>query len=391
MAEKKKLLYLVTQSELGGAQRYIFDLVTELQNDYEIMVAFGEQGAEGELAKMLKPTNAVYYSLPNLKRDISPVNDFLAWTELLSLFKKLKPDIIHLNSSKISILGSLAGYFTKAKIVYTAHGWVFNEPSSKKRKNQYKIAERFTARFKDDIICVSEEDRRTALKERVAPEKKLTTIHNGIRPTNFLSRQEARKKLLSDLIKNQDNDLTNEDDTAEQKFLIGSIGNLYKNKGFEYFINAVKTLRDNALNVEAVIIGEGKEREELENWIDQVGLKNIFFLAGRINNAAELLPAFDLYVCSSVKEGLSYTLIEAKSAKLPIVATSVGGNPELIEDKKTGLLVKPASVEDLANNLYGYIYDSDLREKLSQAAKELANKEFTLEKMIAQTKKIYES
>ena len=373
-----KILYFITQSEYGGAQRYVFDLANNLKSDFQVAVAMGEQGKDGRLAKKLDENDIKYFILPHLKRDISPLNEILAFFEIIKLIKKFQPDIIHLNSSKISILGSLAGLFIKLKIknlkiIYTVHGWVFNEPLPAPVKWFYLWAEKFTAKFKDKIICVSESDRQVALKYKIAPVEKLITIHNGLAPVNFYTREEALPLLAKE--------------RAGGEVFIGSIGNLYKTKGFEYFIEAAGILT-HKLNTPAtfIIIGEGKEREALKNLIAKYNLKNNFILAGSIDEAARLLPAFDVYVCSSVKEGLSYTLIEAMQAGRPIVATAVGGNPEMIENEKTGLLSKPADARDLAEKIKTLLNNKTLALELGQNAKAKAMAEFGLEKMVEQTK-----
>ena len=373
-----KILYFITQSEYGGAQRYVFDLADNLKKDFEVAVALGEQGKDGKLAKKLEENNIKYYIIPHLKRSISPLNEILAFFEISKLIKNYQPNIIHLNSSKISILGSLAGLFIKLKIknlkiIYTVHGWVFNEPLPAPVKWFYLWAEKFTAKFKDKIICVSESDRQVALKYKIAPVEKLITIHNGLAPVNFYTREEALPLLAKE--------------RAGGEVFIGSIGNLYKTKGFEYLIEAAGILT-HKLNTPAtfIIIGEGKEREALKNLIAKYNLKNNFILAGSIDEAARLLPAFDVYVCSSVKEGLSYTLIEAMQAGRPIVATAVGGNPEMIENEKTGLLSKPADARDLAEKIKTLLNNKTLALELGQNAKAKAMAEFGLEKMVEQTK-----
>lgn len=380
---QKTILYLITQSELGGAQKYILDLCFSLKNDYNLVVAFGEQGEQGEMAEKLKENDIQYYAIPSLLRKIDSQADFFALGEIIKLIKKVRPDIIHLNSSKISVLGAMAIFrlklnpfwrfkINKTKIVYTAHGWVFHEPGVNSLK--YKKMERWTARFKDKIICVSQMDYDSALQEKIAPKDKLVMIHNGIAPINFLSREQARAEL----------------GLGPDELVIGSIGNLYKNKGFEYLINATKILVDNGLKPKTIIIGEGEEREELENWIRQFRLEKYVILKGRMD-AAAYLKAFDIYVCSSVKEGLSYTIIEAMRASLPIVATNVGGNPELIENEKTGLLVNPEKGEEISRAIIKFINNPELLNQVRQAAEEKASREFTLENMIEKTRGVYES
>ncbi|NIA18405.1 MAG: glycosyltransferase [Actinobacteria bacterium] len=382
-----KILYLITQSELGGAQCYVFDLASGIRDDFDITVAFGEQGEAGELAKKLKQENIPYYAISSLKRAISPFNDFLALIEIVKLIKKLKPDIIHLNSSKISILGSIAGYISKLQTTnyklqttYTVHGWVFNEPMPRAKKLFYKYAEKFTAIFKNKIICVSKLDYDIAKNQLKINEKKLTLIHHGIKPINFLPREHARHKLLPNY----------KPQTTSYKLIIGTIANLYKTKGLEYLIEAVKILITNyQLRITVIIIGEGGERKNLEKLIKNYNLQDNILLAGKIKNAADLLPAFDIYASSSVKEGFPYTILEAMSAGVPIVSTNVGGIPEMIINGENGLLVNPRNPEELAQKIKSLIKNETLKSALSEQAKNDAKEKFGIEKMIKKTKEIY--
>ena len=376
----KKILYIITQSELGGAQRYLFDLVDNLHEEFEISIALGEQGKDGELAKKLEAHNVKVLSIPHLKRAISPFKDLLAIVDTIKLLKKIKPDIVHLNSSKVSIIGSLASIFVKklkARFVYTVHGWVFNEPLSGFKKSFYTFAEKFTARFKDRIICISSFDYEIAKKQLKIPEKKLTLIHHGIDPIKFLTKGEAREKFKSLM------------PDTQSKIVIGVIANLYRTKGLEYLIEAARLATDLGFNIVTIVIGEGSERKNLESVIGQNNLRSKFFLAGKMENAAELLPVFDIYVSSSIKEGLPYNILEAMQAGLPIIATNVGGIPEMITDGKNGLLVNPEKPKELAQRIKLLIEDNQLRESLKQQAQADANSEFTIDKMIKKTKEAY--
>ena len=404
---KKNILYLITRAELGGAQRYVLDLANNLQGEFNITVAFGKQDTNGELAEKLKIAGINNYNIPHLKRAISPIDDFLALVEIIKLIKKIKPNIIHLNSSKISILGSIASLIIKFQVssfkfqvVYTVHGWVFNEPLPRWLKLFYFWAEKITALFKNKIICVSEFDRQIALTKKIAAALKLITIHNGLAPIEFYSKEEARQRIHSVIPASEPESSVQHHEQVSglrvkpamtSNLLIGSTGNLYKTKGFEHFIKASKIISEQKISATFIIIGEGEERKKLETLIRQNNLANDFILTGRINEAAKLLPAFDIYVCSSVKEGLSYTIVEAMQAGLPIVATNVGGNSELIEDNITGLLAEAGNPESLAQKIIELIKNPALKNKLGQQAKLKAREEFGLEKMVEETKKAYSS
>jgi len=269
-------------------------------------------------------------------------------------------------------------------VIYTVHGWVFNEP--KRNGLFYKWAEKLTSIFKDKLICVSEFDRQATIKEKICSKEKLITIHNGIAPIHFLSKEEARKKLSSIVPP-----LISKKRGLGGEVLIGSIGNLYKTKGFEYLIEAAKILISNfKLQISFIIIGEGKERKRLERLIKKNNLQHNFVLAGKIDNAAQLLPAFDLYVCSSVKEGLSYTIIEAMQAGLPIIATQVGGNPELIKNNQTGLLTETKNPPKLAEKIKELVNNPELGKRFGANAQVKARREFSLEKMVEKTKEVYD-
>jgi len=380
----KKILYLVTQSDFGGAQRYVFDLSTNLayrqagfSQKYDVVVASGEPsfakataGKHGELRERLQGQGIRHIYISHLKRAILPWHDWLAFWQIVKLIKSEKPDIIHLNSSKISILGSLASKWcqvsgVRCQVYYTVHGWVFNEELPFWKKTLYKKLEKFTARFKNQIICLSEFDKQNAIKNKIAPAEKISVIYNGREQINFLSRDEAREKLNIP-----------KDTTA-----IGSIGNLYKNKGYEYLVKAISQL--SGVNCQVLIVGDGPERKKLKKE------KNIK-LPGNIPNASQLLPAFNIYVCSSIKEGLPYTILEAMQAGLPIVSTNVGAIPEVITDGKSGLLVELKNPEQLAEKIKYLIDNPDIAKRLGEQAKKDVAEKFSLKQMIEKTEELYD-
>jgi glycosyltransferase involved in cell wall biosynthesis len=399
---KKKILYIITQSELGGAQRYVLDLAKNLKNEYDIAVAFGEQGAQGEMAKYLEKAGITYFVIPQLKRNLSPFYDVLAYFKIKKLIFDLKPNIIHLSSSKVSILGSLATHCAKKSkkmgnplLVYTAHGWVFNEPMGFLKKKLYFWAEKWTAKYKDEVICINKQDLEQGEKLLNIEPRKLSLIYHGIdiKQYQYYSREEAKKKLFS-LIENAHV-------PDEKTILVGSIGNLYATKGYYYLIKAMHYLIiDYGFPITAIVIGEGPEREDLEARIIKFhpmdynamdgNVSQKIILAGRIPNAAEILPAFDFYVSTSLKEGFPYTILEAMGAGLPVVATRVGGIPDMITDQVNGLLIDPQNSKTLAAKIAELINDPAKKQRLAAQAQHDANHLFKFNKMMEQTKKVYE-
>lgn len=381
-----KILYVITQGEQGGAQRYVKTLAVEsLAVKHQVFVAIGES-TDSFLQRELTAKGLETFALAKLKRNISPINDLLAIFELAKLLRTVQPDIIHLNSTKAGIVGTLASVIYdfkkhKHRLIYTAHGWVFNEDMNLVKKWLYKLLEKITAGRKDKIICVSDYDRWTALGEKIAPADKLVAIHNGIKAEeiNFLTKDEARKKLFP------------KTSPKATEIIIGAIANFYPTKGLAYLIQAVKILvYDYKLPIKAVIIGDGNLRPQLEELIKQSQLENQLILAGQIKNASAYLKACDIAVMSSVKEGLPYFLLEAMTASLPCVATKAGGMPEVIKDNETGLLAETKNPSDLADKIRLLAEDIDLRIRFGQAGLARAKKEFSQEAMIKSTLALYE-
>jgi glycosyltransferase involved in cell wall biosynthesis len=354
-----KILHIITQSDFGGAQRYIFDLATNLdKSQYSVTVA---AGGNEELFTRLKGSNLAVFKLKKLIRPISPISDILAYFEIKKLIKELKPDVVHLNSSKAGVLGSLAAKKQKVpKIIYTAHGFVFNEPLNPIIKWIYKLVELSNAKRVDRIIAVSEYDKQTGIKAGI-DENKITTIHNGIDPNiPFLSREESRSKL----------------NIQSSKPVIGCIANFYYTKGLDVLIQAMS-----GIDAQLTIIGDGMLRTRLEQQIKKLNLSNKVFLAGPIPSASIYLKAFDLFALASRKEGLSYTILEATSANIPIVATRVGGTPEIIQDNINGYLADPENPNELAKKI---------SLALTKPLKTQLEDKFTLTHMLAKTTSIYQ-
>lgn len=380
VSPKRKILYLVTSAERGGAQRYIRDLALALDaRQYLVAVAAGGRGG---LLEDLQARGIRTYPLQHLRREISPWHDVVAIREITRLCATLEPDVLHLNSSKAGVLGAVAAQRLKIPlVVYTAHGFVFTEPLAAWRRWLYRELERSSARRIDRIICVAEADHQSALAYRIAPEKKLITIHNGIAvdALNFLTRDQARHRLA-----------THYHLPTTDYQLIGTIANLYPTKGLETLLTAAAAIMPKRPDTHVIIIGHGRERQHLQAVIRHLGLADRCHLVGGIPNAAGLLPAFTLYVNSSTKEGFPYSVLDAMAAGLPIVATAVGGVPEMIRDGQEGRLVPAGDGAQLAAAMVELLVNPARAEQFGHAARRRVRLEFTLQRMIEQTLACYQ-
>ncbi len=390
---RKKILYIITQGAWGGAQRYVFDLATQLATDFDITVAVGEPLGPRDLQnKLSEPAwrgKIAVVQLRHLVRAISPYHDTLAVVEIAKLYDRLQPACVHLNSSKTSIVGTIAVLFIHRlaerplKLIYTVHGWVFNEPGNPLKRLAYRWLEQLTSRKKSMVIVISEQDRETGLRLRI-PSGKITLISLGLNPTSLPSQSEAREIL-------------NKKTTAgfgkitQQTTLIGITANLYPTKGLDIFIHAIAQNERLRNTTKTIIIGDGPERSKLNALIVRNSLTNIVSLVGNIPNAETLLPAFDLFVLPSRKEGFPYVLLEAASANIPIIAAGVGGVPGLIKNQQTGLLVPSENSKALGAAVEFALASRSAMELYAQAANLLYREKFSLAAMLHKTATLYRS
>ncbi|MEK7121100.1 MAG: glycosyltransferase family 4 protein [Patescibacteria group bacterium] len=377
---KKKVLFVITQSELGGAQRFLSNLISHLDRDvYEFLVAVGSSG-NGDFLRVLKAGGIPRQTLKFLKREPA-LSDIRAVFEIRSLIKNYRPDVLFLNSSKAGFIGSLASVFptriNAVKIIYRIGGWTFNDPWPKWKKWLWGVLEWLSSRWKDVIIVNNQRDLEQAKKLKIKPRRQTVLIHNGIEvyKLDFMSREEARRTLR-----------LNATTISAAGRIIGTIANFYPTKGLEYLIEAFYLLNTKYLILDTVllIIGDGELRPELEKMIREKGLGKKVFLLGQIPDAYRFLPAFDVFVLPSVKEGFPWVLIEAMSAKLPVIATDVGAVPEIINDHKNGLLVKPKDPAGLADKIKEVLENDRLKNELGIQAHQTVLFKFELDKMVKQ-------
>ena len=384
---KKRLLFVITQSEFGGAQRFLSQLIPHLKSDdFELAIVSGADGNK-EMREML-PQNVRYITAKHLRRNPNVFNDIASLFELRSTIKDFKPDILFLNSSKAGFNGSWATKllpiaFPHPKIIYRIGGWTFNDPWPWWKRLGYRWLEKVSARWKDYIIVNNKYDYDQAIKFGIKPREKLVLIYNGIDPykLDFLEKDEAEIKLYEKLPSNQ-----KRGNFFREGLIIGTIANFYPTKGLQYLIGAFSTLnaQRSTLNASLVIIGDGPERKKIELQIKDAELQNSVFLTGRIPDAHRYLKVFDIFVLPSVKEGFPWALLEAMSAKLPVIATVVGANPEIIEHEKNGLLVPPADSTAIAEAISKLAENEALRQELGIQAHQTVIHKFDLNRMIAQ-------
>ncbi|MBU1179787.1 glycosyltransferase [Patescibacteria group bacterium] len=335
--KNKKILYIVTIPDWGGAQKYVADLACLINKDgFDIVVSAGQSAnfSKINLLENCKRADVKTYQFDNLAREINPIKDILALWDIKKYIDSEKPDYIHLNSSKVGILGSFAVALSKYKpdVWYTVHGWVFNEPMANWRKKFYIFLERWASRYRDKIIVLGEKEKQIALEYKICPGEKLQIRKQKLLGMKLVARESVRKEL----------------GISQDKKIIGTIANLYPAKGLNYLIEAAKEIPDNC---QIAIIGDGPERKKLELLTTHYKLQTKIILLGEKENAAQYLSAFDVFVLPSIKEGAPYTILEAMEAKLPIIATDVGSVSEMLKNYPNKTIIPPADIKLLTQEI----------------------------------------
>ncbi len=371
--KKLTILYVITKGTWGGAQRYVFDLAKAAQGEgHDVAVAYG---APGLLGQMLRAANIRSIELPQMGRDVSVGADLASLKELRRVLKEMRPDVLHLNSSKAGVIGALAGRLEGVpRIIFTAHGWALNEDRPLWQKIPIGMLYYLTIILSHQTIAVSQQVKKDA-QWMPFVSKKILVIHNGISKPAFKSREIAREVLAS----------------QADKVWIGINAELHPTKRINDAIVAMVRVAKEFPDTILVVMGEGEARAQLEQMTREHRLEERVFLLGFVADAASYLLAYDIFLLPSRTEGLAYAILEAGAAGLPVVATNVGGIPEIIEDRVSGLLVPALDSAAIAQALLLLLRDSALREKFGSALAARVAQEFSIEQTLDKTFALYRS
>ena len=374
-----KILYIITKSNWGGAQKHVFDLATAMKaKGHEVKVALG---GEGILKTKLEAAGIFTYSIATLGRDISVNKDAGSFKEIFSIIKNQKPDVLHLHSPKAAGMGALAGRLLRIKnIVMTVHGFTFNEDRPIHQRLAIRFFSWLTAMLCHKTIVISKREYDQAIRFPFIKDKAIL-IPLGLRPTALMS-VDGAKQFMGKLIGM---------DAAEfeKKIAIITIAELHPNKGLSNLIEAMAIVVEKHPQALCILIGDGQEMAALQSLIKEKKLERQVFLVGNVDEASQYLKAFNLFVLPSIKEGLPYTLLEAGAASLGVVATTVGGIPELVLDMKSGILVQPKNARELAHAISFMIEHPEERRAYGAALREKVLKDYSMEKMVEGVEKVY--
>lgn len=306
--EKKRVLFVITKGTWGGAQRYVYDLATNLPRaSFEPIVAFGSRG---KLAEDLERADIETCEIPALGRDVTFVSDLKSFLQIFVLIKELNPDVVHVNSSKAAGIGALAARMAGVRrIVFTVHGWPFKERRNVLARALIYVASWCTSILSSHVIVVSSVDEREG-KRMPLVGRRVRFVPIATATVQCVERERAWEMLRS---------LTTipHDDALR----IVTIAELTPNKGLRFGIDAVDGLLQRGVLSTYVIISDGEEFGRLKQYAGESGARGRVCFTGFVPDASRYLKAFDIFLLPSIKEGMPYVLLEAAEAGLPIVTT----------------------------------------------------------------------
>jgi glycosyltransferase involved in cell wall biosynthesis len=340
------------------------------QHGYRALCAYlhppGDRGAN-DLEERAAALGAPFISIA----DRGPV-DIRAVRELTRICREQRVAIWHGHDPKTDVLGLLVSRFWPMRMVSTVHGWITNT----RREHWYKQFDKWSLRHYEQVVCVSERLLGECRNAGISANKS-RLIHNGI------DTQTCRRKLARKVAKRK---LGIPADTL----LIGSVGRLSDEKGYDLLIQAVLQLIARGQDHRLHIAGEGPAREKLERLIASTGSEERIKLLGHVADPSELFQALDVFALSSLTEGLPNCLLEAMALEAPVVATRVGGVPALVIDGETGISVEPGDVTVLAAGIARMCKEESLRERCSVSARNLIEKTFSLARRMEQMCNVYD-
>jgi glycosyltransferase involved in cell wall biosynthesis len=333
----------------------------------------------GRLVDLVQSHNMSVRTFNNLVQPLHPVKDLLALMNLIFFLKKNRYHIVHTHNSKAGFLGRLAAKFAGVPvIVHTVHGFAFHDQEPIWRQNLFRNLERRASRWCDKMIFISQPLIDWALREGVVTEDKAVKIYSGIELDQFGPVTEDTKNRIRSKWK-----------IGHEDVVIGVVSKLWEGKGHAILIKAFKELRKEIKDIRLVIVGEGYIYNELRNLVHMLGLKDSVLFTGFQMDVSEIIATFDVAVLPSFFEGMGRVLLEAMAMEKPVVASRVGGIPDLVEHGVNGLLVSPGDVLELSNAIKTVVKDKKLAHEMAEKGRKRITEQFSAEAMVQSIEKVY--
>jgi glycosyltransferase involved in cell wall biosynthesis len=372
---KIRVVHIVTQLELGGAQQNTLYTVEHLDRGrFEVTLLCGTGGYLDEEARR---RNVSIRFLRHLVRPVSPVHDALAIPETVRILRQIRPHIVHTHSSKAGILGRWAARAAGVPvIIHTFHGFGFTPEQPALVRGFYKALEKLTARVTTGLVAVSQANQAEALAAGIGRPEKYRLIRSGVSLEVFqsLSRTSEAPAGL---------------DIEPQHRLVTTVGPFKPQKNLGDFLAAAALVRSAMPESRFLVVGDGALRPFLEKRVRDLGLSDAVFLPGWRRDLPAILARTDVFVMTSLWEGLPRALVEALAAGIPAVANRVDGVADVIHDGENGCLVAPRQPAETAQRVLSLLKAPEAARRMGEKARQSISRDFDIGLMVKQQEKLY--
>jgi len=379
-----RILHVITRMEEGGAPRVLLALLDGLDpNEFIQEVATGKAPRAGDITDELNRRGIVRHMVSSMVRRPAPLRDTAALLSLWSLMRRGGYDIIHTHTSKAGFLGRLASRAAGHRnTIYAPHGTVFSGYFPGWQTDLFILAERLAAGWCRRIITLSRAEVREFLERGIGVESRFRVVPNGI-DIDALIGQKDRADTRATL------------GWSDRDLVIVSIGRLEPVKGHHTLIHAAPKIIEAVsrspehLTVRFLLAGDGTMRERLSFEAERSGVSDHVHFAGHRDDVGAILTAGDLFVMPSINEGIGLAVVEAMACSLPVVASNVGGIPEVVEDGVSGILVPPNDARALATACSALLLDPQTRKQMGSEGERRARARYDIHTALENTAAVY--
>ncbi len=379
MPRRPILCQVITRLIVGGAQRTVLELCRGMRSDFDVRVVCGpDLGPEGSLHEELAGVAPVTV-VESLRRDVNLADDLRVVGHLRRVLGAMRPAIVHTHSSKAGIVGRRAAHRLPVRTAHTVHGWGHTPTDSPARRRTLVYLERMAAQWSDRLIAVSPEVQEEGLSLGIGSADDYVVIPEGVdftptEPDFDAARRRARAAL----------------GLSPEAEVVGWVGRFVPQKDLETLVLAIQGLVSGNPDLQAVLIGDGPLRVELERRLRELGLGPRVTLTGLRSDARSLMPAFDLLLHLSRWEGQPRVVQEAIAERVPVVATRTAGVPGLVAPQLTGYIVEPGDARSAVSRAEAVLRDPGLRAPLDRASVADVATPNRVETMLAHHAKLYD-
>jgi glycosyltransferase involved in cell wall biosynthesis len=376
-----KILRLIARLNIGGPAIHVVLLTAGLdrQRFQTLLVSGRENPGEGSMLDYALARGVRPLLMPEIVGDFSlGPREIKALIQLARLMGQERPDVVHTHTAKAGFLGRLAARLAGVPvIVHTFHGHVLHSYYGPAKNQLLQRMERLLARITDGLIAVSDQVKQDLVAYGVAPAAKIQMVPLGLELDGFLNATAVAGAFRRELALNAD------------ERLVGIVGRLFPIKNHRLFLEAAALVVQQEPSVRFVIIGDGVLRPELEQQAQVLGIPERVIFTGWRRDLAPIYADLDVLAVTSKNEGTPVSAIEAMAAGCPVVATRVGGLPDLICDGETGCLVPPGDARALATAILRLLRDHQTARRLGQTAQTIARERYAVPRLIGDLERLY--